>query len=57
MIHTIKHTQSPYYYIFVMILASNDFENNVIKIKQHVKPCFNQTSNIIDVSNMLNMLE
>ncbi len=57
MIHTIKHTQSPIIIFSIMILASNDLENNVIKIKQHVKPCFNQTSNIIDVSNMLNMLE
>ncbi len=57
MIHTIKHIQSPIIIFSIMILASNDFENNVIKIKQHVKPCFNQTSNIQDVSNMLNMLE
>ncbi len=57
MIHTIKHTQSPIIIFLIMILASIDFENNVIKIKQHVKPCFNQTSNILDVSNMLNMLE
>ncbi len=57
MIHTIKHTQSHIIIFSIMILASNDFDNNVIKIKQHVKPCFNQTSNILDVSNMLNMLE
>ncbi len=49
MIHTIKHTQSPIIICLIM--------NNVIKIKQHVKPCFNQTSNILDGSNMLNMLE